>query len=125
MTGAASAVSTSDADSAERWAWWDNATKMITDIFNAALMVITPFVPFLGELMLAYTVYQLSSEIIEGVVDLAEGQYREAAEHVVSVTSEVVQLGTFAAGAAVGGALRRSLFVDDLRVVEVNGQPRL
>jgi len=80
--------------------------------------------PFLGELMLAYTVYQLSSEIIEGVVDLAEGQYREAAEHVVSVTSEVVQLGTFAAGAAVGGALRRSLFVDDLRVVEVNGQPR-
>ena len=123
--GRSMAVSTSDADSAERWAWWDNATKMITDIFNAALMVITPFVPFLGELMLAYTVYQLSSEIIEGVVDLAEGQYREAAEHVVSVTSEVVQLGTFAAGAAVGGALRRSLFVDDLRVVEVNGQPRL
>ena len=123
--GRSLAVATADADSAARWAWWDNVTKIIADIFNVALTVVTPFVPFLGELMLAYTAYQLSSELIEGVVDLAEGQFKEAAEHLVGVTRDVVQLTTFAAGTAVGAELRRSLFVDNLRVVDVNGQPRL
>ncbi len=103
----------------------DNATKMITDIFNAALMVITPFVPFLGELMLAYTVYQLSSEIIEGVVGPGRGPISRSRRTCGERDQRSGATGHVAAGAAVGGALRRSLFVDDLRVVEVNGQPRL
>ena len=39
------AVSTADTDSNARWAWWDNFKKIVSDIFNVALMVITPFVP--------------------------------------------------------------------------------
>ena len=47
------AISTAYADLMARWAWWDNLGKILSDIFNAALLVVTPFVPFLGELMLA------------------------------------------------------------------------
>lgn len=119
------AVATADADSHQRWAWWDNLTKIVADIFNIALLVITPFVPFLGELMLAYTAYQLSSDAIEGLVDLGEGQFREAADHLVSVATDVVQLATFAAGAGLGSAFKRSSFVDGLHPIDVDGQPRL
>ncbi|AZF35860.1 hypothetical protein C4J88_1061 [Pseudomonas sp. R4-39-08] len=119
------AVPTADADRAERWAWWDNFTKILSDIFNVALLVITPFVPFLGELMLAYTAYQLTSDVIEGVVDLAEGQFIEAAEHLVTVATDTIQLGLFAVGGEVASAFKRSLFVDNLRAVEVDGQQRL
>ncbi|MGL5995435.1 MAG: NEL-type E3 ubiquitin ligase domain-containing protein [Pseudomonas proteolytica] len=118
-------VSTADADSAQRWAWWDNLTKVVADLFNIALMVVTPFVPFLGELMLAYTAYQLSSDVIEGLVDLTEGQFREGAEHLVSVATDVVQLATVGVGTALGGAFKRSAFVDGLHRVDVNGQQRL
>lgn len=114
-------VSTADADSHARWAWWDNFSKLLDNIFNAALLVVTPFVPFLGELMLAYTAYQLLDEVVEGVVDLAEGQAIEAAEHLVGVVSDVVQLGAF----GVGGQLVPSLFVNGLKPVQVRGQTRL
>ena len=57
------AVPTTDADSNARWAWWDNFKKIVADIFNVALMVLTPFVPGLGELMLVYTAYQLTSRM--------------------------------------------------------------
>lgn len=118
-------VSTADADSAQRWAWWDNLTKIVADIFNIALMVVTPFVPFLGELMLAYTAYQLSSDVIEGLVDLSEGQFRETGEHLISVATDIVQLATFAAGTTLGGAFKRSAFVDGLHKVDVGAQQRL
>lgn len=47
------AVPTADTDRDARWAWWENFKKIVSDIFNVALMVITPFVPGLGELMMA------------------------------------------------------------------------
>ncbi len=119
------AVPTADADKAERWAWWDNFTKILSDMFNVALLVVTPFVPFLGELMLAYTAYQLTSDVIEGLVDLAEGQVIEAAEHLVTVTTDAIQLALFAVGGEVASTFRRSLFVDNLRAVEVGGRKRL
>ncbi len=56
-----------------RWAWWDNLEKMLSDILNVALLVATPLVPGLGQLMLAYTAYQLTDGVVEGLVDLAEG----------------------------------------------------
>ncbi|MCP1497740.1 hypothetical protein J2Y86_002447 [Pseudomonas migulae] len=122
------AVSTADTDSNARWAWWDNFKKIASDIFNVALMVVTPFVPGLGELMMAYTAYQITSDVIESVVDLAEGLWTEAAEHIVSVVTDVVQLAIFAAGAELGKIprLRISAFIEGLKpVVLPDGQPRL
>lgn len=115
------AVSTARADQAARWAWWDNFKKMLSDIFNAALLVLTPLVPGLGELMLAYTVYQLTTEVVEGIVDLAEGQWVELAEHVVGVVTDVLQLAAFGAGAAIGAEFRLKLspFVESMTAVQL------
>lgn len=115
------AVSTADADSHARWAWWDSFSHTLEGVLNVALMVITPFVPLLGEVMLAYTAYQLLDEVVEGVVDLAEGQALDAVRHLVGVVSDVVQLATF----GVGGKLAQSAFVNQLKAVEVNGKTRL
>ncbi|MHC8402598.1 NEL-type E3 ubiquitin ligase domain-containing protein [Pseudomonas sp. MDT1-17] len=103
------AVSTADTDTRQRWAWWDNFKKILSDIFNVALLVATPFVPGLGELMMAYTAYQLTTDVIEGVVDLAEGLGVEAAGHVISVVTDVIQLAAFGVGAAIGNVLRVKL----------------
>lgn len=122
------AVSTADADSNARWAWWENFKKIASDIFNAALLVLTPFVPGLGELMLVYTAYQLTHDVIEGVVDLAEGLWTEAAEHIVGITCDVVQLVAFGAGAQLAGefTLKASSFIDGMKPVQLpNGEPRL
>lgn len=122
------AVSTADTDSNARWAWWDNFKKIVSDIFNVALMVVTPFVPGLGELMMAYTAYQIASDLMESAVDLALGLWVEAAEHFVGVVTDVVQLAAFAAGAQIGqlARLKLSPFVDGLKpVVLPDGQTRL
>lgn len=113
------AVSTADTDSTERWAWWDNFKKIVSDIFNVALLIATPFVPGLGELMMAYTVYQLTTDVIEGLVDLAEGLGQEAAEHVVSVVTDVIQLVAFKAGTDIGELFRLkvSQVVEDMKPV--------
>lgn len=103
------AVSTADADSRARWAWWENFKKIASDIFNVALLVLTPFVPFLGELMLAYTAYQIVNEAVEGVWDLIEGHLAEAGEHVLGVVTDVLQLAAFAGGAQIGNAFRLKL----------------
>lgn len=117
------AVSTADADSRARWAWWDNFKKILSDIFNVALMVVTPFVPGLGELMLAYTAYQLTTDVIEGVVDLAEGLYAEAAEHVVGVVTDVIQLAAFGVGGAIGNEfkLKLSPLIEGMTPVQMPG----
>lgn len=117
------AVSTGDADSRSRWAWWDNFKKMLSDIFNVALMVVAPFVPGLGELMLAYTAYQLTTNVIEGVVDLAEGQWTEAAEHVIGVVTDVVQLAALGVGGAVGEVfkLKLSPLIEGMTPVQLPG----
>jgi len=115
------AVSTDDTDSKARWAWWDNFKKIVSDIFNVALLIATPFVPGVGEMMMAYTVYQLTSDVIEGLVDLAEGLGLEAAEHVISVVTDVIQLTAFVAGAQIGSAfkLKLSPLVDGMKRVKL------
>mgnify|MGYP006194572699 CR=1 FL=1 len=95
-------ISTADADDAAYWHWIDDLENILSEVFQAALMVVTPFVPFLGEVMLAYTVYQLTSEVVEGVVDLSEGQYAEAGEHLIGVVQNLAQVAAF--GAAFAGA---------------------
>ena len=119
--GRALAVPTADIDKRARWAWWDTLSQRLEGVINAALLIITPFVPLLGEVMLAYTAYQLLDELVEGVVDLAEGQALEAAGHLVGVVSDVVQLATF----SVAGKLAQSAFVNGLQAVDVNGKTRL
>lgn len=122
------AVSTADTDSRARWAWWDNFKKILSDIFNVALMVVTPFVPGLGELMLAYTAYQLTTDVIEGVVDLAEGLWAEAAEHVIGVVTDVIQLAAFGVGGAIASEfkLKLSPLIEGMTTVQLpNGKTLL
>ncbi|EJM21281.1 hypothetical protein PMI22_02165 [Pseudomonas sp. GM21] len=122
------AVSTADADSNARWAWWDNFKKIVSDIFNVALIVITPFVPFLGELMMVYTAYQITSDVVESIVDMAEGLWTEAAEHMVEVVTNIIQLAAIAAGAELGkfARLRLSPLIEGMKPVRLpNGQSRL
>jgi hypothetical protein len=122
------AISTEYADRMARWAWWDNLEKILSDIFNAALLVATPLVPGLGELMLAYTAYQLTDEVVEGLVDLAEGRVAEAGEQAIGVLESVVQLGAFAAGTAIGNVAqtRLSPFFEGLKPVQLaDGRSRL
>ena len=121
-------ISTDYADRMARWAWWDNLEKMLSDILNVALLVATPLVPGLGELMLAYTAYQLTDEVVEGIVDLAEGHLAEAGEQAIGVLESIVQLGAFAAGAAVGKVVNQKLssFVEGLKPVQLaDGKTRL
>ena len=119
------AISTAYADRMARWAWWDNLEKILSDILNAALLVVTPFVPFLGELMLAYTAYQLADEVFEGLLDWAEGQGLEAIEHVAGVTESVVQLIAFGAAGQLAH-LKLSTFVEGLKPVTLaDGKTRL
>ncbi|NVZ49519.1 hypothetical protein HX792_04165 [Pseudomonas sp. B6002] len=115
------AVSTADADSKARWAWWDNVSQLLSDILNAALLVATPFVPLLGEVMLAYTAWQLLDEVVEGALDLAEGQALEATTHLLDVLNEMAQLAAF----GVATTLVPSAFVNQLKVIEVQGRQRL
>lgn len=122
------AVSNADADSNARWAWWENFTKMLSDIFNVALLVLTPFVPGVGELMLAYTAWQLTNEVVEGVVDLAQGHYEQVAEHVIGVVTDVIQLAAFGAGVGIGKAfvLKLSPMVEGMKpVLSFDGNTRL
>ncbi|WP_078820375.1 dermonecrotic toxin domain-containing protein [Pseudomonas synxantha] len=119
------AIATAYADRMARWAWWDNLEKVLSDILNAALLVVTPFVPFLGELMLAYTAYQLADEVFEGLLDWAEGQGLEAIEHVAGVTENVVQLIAFGAAGQLAH-LKLSPFVEGLKpVTPADGKTRL
>lgn len=122
------AISTEYVDRMARWAWWDNLEKILSDILNVALLVATPLVPGLGTLMMAYTAYQLTEEVVEGVVDLAEGHLAEAGEQIIGVLESVVQLGTFAAAGAVGNVARAKLspFFEGLKPVQLaNGESRL
>lgn len=122
------AVSTADADTNARWAWWENFKKITSDIFNIALMVVTPFVPGLGELMMGYMAYQMASDAIEGIVDMTLGLWTEATGHIVGVATDFLQLAAFAAGVQIGALARLKLspLIEGMKPVTLpNGEPRL
>ncbi|MCF4997327.1 hypothetical protein GIW70_09430 [Pseudomonas syringae] len=127
--GRALAISTAAADSAERWAWVENVEKILSDVFNAALMIVSPFVPVLGEVVMAYMTYQLLSELVEGVVELAEGMYLDAAEHLIGFAESLIQLGIFAVGGGIGKEVvlpKLSSFIEGSKPVTLrNGEKRL
>lgn len=126
------AVSTANVDREARWRLWDSFVDVASSILNAALMVVAPFVPGLGELMLGYMAYQLLDDVFEGVVDWAEGLGKEAFGHLMSVLESLVQMGAFAAGSQIGPAeLRKMLpekvlaYVDSFKPVSLaNGAKR-
>lgn len=126
------AVSTADVDRKARWALWDSWVNVASSVLNAALLIVTPFVPGLGELMLGYMAYQLLEDVFEGVVDWAEGLPEEAFGHLMSVLQSLVQVGAFAAGSTLGiTELRKVLpqdvvaFIDRFKpVTPANGKQR-
>nr|WP_167659660.1 leucine-rich repeat domain-containing protein [Pseudomonas sp. BCA13] len=103
------AVSSVSADSKARWALWDSFVKVAQSILNTALLVITPFIPGLGELMMGYMAYQLLNEVFEGVVDWAEGLTDQAFAHLIGTLQSLVQLGAFALGPQIALAEMRKL----------------
>ena len=112
-------VSTAEVDRKARWARWDSFVNVASSILNAALLIVAPFIPGLGELMLGYMAYQLLDDVFEGIVDWAEGLSLEAFGHLMSVLQSLVQLGAFAAGSTIGVAqLRRVLPPDVLAFVD-------
>jgi len=126
------AVSTAAADQKARWALWDSFVNLASAIVQTAAFIIAPFVPVLGELMMAYMAYQLLDETFEGIVDWAEGQTTEAFEHLMGTVESLVQLGAFAAaGVIAAGEFRKVLpkevvaFIDRFKPVErPDGQTR-
>lgn len=120
----AMAVPTADEDRQSRWEHWDRLEKVATVVLEVASFVAMPFVPFLGPLMLAYTVYQLLDDTFTGILDWSEGQVSEACEHLLAVSENLVQLGAFAVGGAIAGkllAFRPAPFVDSLKKVDLGG----
>lgn len=104
------AVSTASADQKARWALWDSLSNMASNLLQIVAFVALPFVPFLGELMLAYMAYQLLDETFEGIIDWAEDLTQSAFEHLMGVIESLVQVGTFAAGSnIVTGEFRQVL----------------
>ena len=126
------AVSTASVDREARWRLWDSFVDVASSILNAALMVVAPFVPGLGELMLGYMAYQLLDDVFEGVIDWAEGLGKEAFGHLMSVLESLVQMGAFAAGTQIGPTeLRKVLpenvlaYIDSFKPVSLaNGAKR-
>ncbi|CRM30621.1 leucine-rich repeat domain-containing protein [Pseudomonas sp. 44 R 15] len=126
------AVSTASVDREARWRLWDSFVDVAASILNAALMVVAPFVPGLGELMLGYMAYQLLEDVFEGIVDWAEGLGKEAFGHLMSVLESLVQMGAFAVGGQIGPAeLRKVLpepvlaYIDSFKPVSLaNGAQR-
>ncbi|MDP9658021.1 UNVERIFIED_ORG: Leucine-rich repeat (LRR) protein [Pseudomonas putida] len=126
------AVSTATVDRKARWALWDSFTEIASALLNIAAFIALPFVPFLGELMLAYTAYQLLDDTFEAVVDWAEGLTNEAFEHFMGMVESAVQLGTFAAGGMIAVSEFRAVlprevvqFIDRFNAVKrPNGETR-
>lgn len=95
------AVATATVDSKVRWALWDSIVAIASTIVQTAALVIAPFVPMLGEIMMAYMAYQWLDEVFEDVLEWSYGQTTEALGHLFGCIESLIQLGAFAAGGAI------------------------
>lgn len=122
------AVSTEAEDRKTREERWERLKSIGLDIFNAALFVVAPFVPVVGQLMMLQMAYQLIDDVYEGVHDWVEGKTAEAFDHLFAVLESGVQVGLFSVGAKIVGDLlpKPSRFVEGMKPVMCNdGQTRL
>ncbi|WP_426202798.1 dermonecrotic toxin domain-containing protein [Pseudomonas sp. TWP3-1] len=124
------AIPTAMVDRNARWARWDAFVKVAAEVIEIASFVVLPFVPFLGEMMMAYIAYQLLDEVFEAVIDWAEDQTTQATEHFFAAVESLIQLGAFGIGTGIAMAeLPRVLpaevvaFIDRFRPVQLrNGK---
>lgn len=123
------AIPTADKDRDSRWAQWERLQGIADTVLGVVALVAAPFVPLLGEAMLACSVYQLLDGVFTGILDWTEGQLVEACDQLVAVAQSLVQLGSFALAGAVAVRLLPELttpFLRGLRPVELpNGRRRL
>lgn len=110
------AVSTDSEDRKTRHDRWERIKSIGLALLNAAMFVIAPFIPVVGELMLAQMAYQLLDDTYEGVRDWIEGKSVEAFEHLLAVLDSVLQAAGFALGGTIIGDLipKPSAFVENL-----------
>jgi Leucine-rich repeat (LRR) protein len=126
------AVATAAVDSKARWALWDSFIGIASAVIQTAAFIIAPFVPFLGEMMMAYMAYQFLDEVFEGIVEWAQGQNTEALEHLFGCLESLVQLGAFAVGGGIAVSEFRNVlpkeivaFIDRFKSVKMpDGQTR-
>lgn len=129
---AAIAVPTASVDQKARWAFWESVVNIVSTILQTVALIIAPFVPGLGELMMAYMAYQLLDEVFEGIIDWAQGRTTAAFEHLMGTLESLIQLGTFAIGGAIGAGEFRNIlpkeiveFIDRFKPVEMpSGQTK-
>ncbi|MBX8472578.1 hypothetical protein K5E37_26395 [Pseudomonas sp. RIT778] len=98
------AVPTAMVDRNARWKRWDSFVSVAASVLETAAFVVLPFIPFLGEMMMAYITYQLLDEVFESVIEWAEGQTTEACEHFFAALESLIQLGAFGGGTGIAMA---------------------
>lgn len=126
------AVPTAVVDQKARWAFWDSVVDILSTIAQTAALIVAPFVPVLGEAMMAYMAYQMLDEAFEGIVEWGQGRTTEAFEHLMGTVESMIQLGMFAVGGAIAsGEFRKVLpkevvaFIDRFKPVQLtNGKTR-
>ena len=122
------AVSTESADRKTRERHWEKLKSIGEAVFNAALFVIAPFVPVVGELMLLQMAYQLLDDTYEGIRDWAKGKPAEAFDHFFNILSSVAQAVLFGATTVILKPLlsKASAFIKGLKAVKsADGKTRL
>lgn len=126
------AVPTAVVDQKARWAFWDSVIEIISTIAQTAALIVAPFVPVLGEAMMAYMAYQMLDEMFEGIVEWGQGRNTEAFGHLMGTVESMIQLGMFAVGGAIASAEFRNVlpkdvvaFIDRFKPVKLaNGETR-
>lgn len=103
------AVSTASADRNARWQLWESLSSIASALLQVAAFVVLPFVPVLGELMLAYMAYQLLDEAFESIVEWSQGLTQQALAHTLEFIESIVQLGAFAAGGKIAAGEFRNV----------------
>ncbi|MCV2222483.1 dermonecrotic toxin domain-containing protein [Pseudomonas mercuritolerans] len=130
--GRSIAVPTAAVDQKARWAFWDSVVDIISTIAQTAALIVAPFVPVLGEVMMGYMAYQMLDEAFEGIIEWAQGRTTEAFEHLMGTVESLIQLGMFAVGGAIASAEFRNVlpkevvaFIDRFKSVKLaNGETR-
>lgn len=117
------AVPTADADRNPRWALRDTLSTFATGILQATSCVAIPFVPLLGEVVLAYMASQILDETFEGSPDWTDGLKKQAFEHTMTFVETVIELGAFAIGASVAGNALRHLMSAECRMLIASLKP--
>ncbi|HEF4761829.1 TPA: hypothetical protein SAN82_004287 [Pseudomonas putida] len=116
------AVPTDDEDAASRWKRLTSYLDIAWNVFNFGAML----VPGLNEAVLGIMVAQMLAEVAEGVEDWSKGDKEEAAGVLNGVLINAAQLALMGATHVIPKTpIVVSPFVENLKVVRINGKERL